>query len=125
MPNQTAKKWPAPTEIFSQKTTTKSLAPLKKFLESIQSYEMCHFWTQNSPFILNKIFLVQTIIITFMYLLAIFTVQNLKKFFQRIQSYEDATFLGPKWPISPIRIFSENLLVSLVSSIHDYLHPKN
>ena len=86
---------------------------------------MCHFWTQNSPFILNKIFLVQTIIITFMYLLAIFTVQNLKKFLQRIQSYEDATFLGPKWPISPIRIFSENLLVSLVSSIHDYLHPKN
>ena len=62
---------------------------------------MCHFRAQNGPFVLNKIFLVQTIIITFIYLLALFIVQNLKKFFQRIQSYEDAQFLGPKWPISP------------------------
>ena len=50
---------------------------------------------------MNKTFLVQTIIITFIYLLALFIVQNLKKFLQRIQSYEDAQFLGPKWPISP------------------------
>ena len=39
------------------------------------------------------IFLVQTIIITFIYLLALFIVQNLKKFLQQIQSYEDAPFL--------------------------------
>ena len=62
---------------------------------------MCHFRAQNGPFVLNKFFLVQTIIITFIYLLALFIVQNLKKFFQRIQSYEDVQFLGPKWPISP------------------------
>ena len=62
---------------------------------------MCHFRAQNGPFVMNKIFLVQTIIITFIYLLALFIVQNLKKFLQRIQSYEDAQFLGPKWPISP------------------------
>ena len=62
---------------------------------------MCHFRAQNGPFVLNKFFLVQTIIITFIYLLALFIVQNLKKFLQRIQSYEDAQFLGPKWPISP------------------------
>ena len=36
-----------------------------------------------------------------MYLLALFTVQNLKKFLQQIQSYEDAPFLGPKWSICP------------------------
>ena len=53
----------------------------------------------------TKFFLVQTIIITFIYLLALFIVQNLKKFFQRIQSYEDAQFLGPKWPISPNKNF--------------------
>ena len=52
----------------------------------------------SGPFVLNKILLVQTII-TFIYLLAIFIVQNLKKLFQQIQSY-DAHFLGPKWPIS-------------------------
>ena len=51
---------------------------LKTFLGPIQSYEMCHFQVQNSPFVLNNIFLVQTIIITFIYLLALFIVQNFK-----------------------------------------------
>ena len=134
---------------------------------------MCHFRAQDGPFVLNKIFLEQTIIITFIYLLALFTVENLRKFLQQIQSYEDAPFLTPKWFICPfvkffwktiyshlfishfhcvkvlknsssgpsvmrmynfwaqngpfpqIRIFSENLLMSLVSFIHAYLHAKN
>ena len=50
---------------------------------------------------MNEIFLVQTIIITFIYLLAIFIVQNFKKFLQRIHSYDDAPFSGPKWSICP------------------------
>ena len=54
------------------------------------------FRDQNGPFVVNKIFLVQTIIITFIYLLALFIVQNLKKFLQQIQSYEDVPFLDPK-----------------------------
>ena len=58
--------------------------------------KMCHFWAQNGPFALNKIFLVQIIIITFIYLLALFTVQNFKKLLERIQGYEDEPFLGPK-----------------------------
>ena len=66
---------------------------------------MCHFRAQNGPFVLNKIFLVQSIIITFIYLLALFIVQNLKKFLQPIQSYEDVPFLGPKWPICPEQNF--------------------
>ena len=125
---------------------------------------MCHFRTQNGPFVLNKFFLVQTIIITFIYLLALFIVQNLKKFLQQIQSYEDAPFLlflkiiniiliyllapfivqnfkkilpadpelwgcaifGPKMAHFPKwEFFSENLLMSLVSFIHAYLHAKN
>ena len=40
---------------------------------------MRHFQTQNGPFVLKKIFLVQTIIITFIYLLAPFIVQNFKE----------------------------------------------
>ena len=56
-----------------------------KILELIQSYEdVCHFRDQNGPFVLNKMFLVQTIFITFIYLLAFFIVQNLKKFLQWI-----------------------------------------
>ena len=136
---------------------------------------MCHFRAQNGPFVLDKIFLVQAIVIPFLYLLAIFIVRYSKKFLQRIQSYDDAPFLDPKWsicppnnfffenyyyhshlPISPfhwakfkknsssryrvmrmcnfwtqngpfpqIIIFSENLLMRLVSFIHAYLHAKN
>ena len=66
---------------------------------------MCHFWDQNGPFVINKNFLVQTIIITFISLLTLFIVQNLKKFLQPIQSYEDTPFLGPKWSICPKQIF--------------------
>ena len=87
----------------------------------------CHFRTQNGPFVLNKIFLVQTIINTFIYLLAYSIMQNLKKSLQRIQSYEDAQFLGPKWPISPNEnfFFSKNLLMGLNSFIQAYPHAKN
>ena len=66
---------------------------------------MCHFQAENGPFVRNKMFLVQTIIITSIYLLALFIVQNLKKFLQQIQSYEDASFLDPKWSIYPKQIF--------------------
>ena len=79
---------------------------------------MCHFRAQNGPFVLNKFFLVQTIIITFIYLLALFIVQNLKKFLQRIQSYEDVPFLGPKWSICPKQIFFGKLLISLSSTYY-------
>ena len=80
---------------------------------------ICRFRDQNGPFVMNNFFLLQTIIITFIYLLAFFNVQNFKKFFQQIQSYEDAQFLTPKWSISL------NLLMSLVSFIHAYLHAKS
>ena len=72
----------------------------KKILEQIQSYEDVPFSAQNAPFVLNKTFLVQHII-TFIYLFALFTVQNFRKFLQRIQSYEYARFLGPKQSICP------------------------
>ena len=38
--------------------------------------KMCHFQAQNGPFVMSKNLMVQTIIITFIYLLAIFIVQN-------------------------------------------------
>ena len=57
---------------------------LKNFLGLIQSYEDVPFRDQNDPIVMNKIFLVQTINITFIYLLALFIVQNFKKFLQWI-----------------------------------------
>ena len=128
----------------------------------------------KQPIFPEQNFLVQNIVITFIYILVLSIVQNLKKFLRLIQNYDDAPFLGPKWsicpkqffflleiyyhhshlPISPfhyvkfkkdsssrvmsmcnlwvqngpfsqIRIFLENLLMSLVSFIHAYLHAKN
>ena len=88
----------------------------KKILELIQIYEdKHHFRDQNGPFVLNKNFLVQTIVITFIYLLALFIVQNLKKFLQRIQNYDDAPFLGPNQSICP-KFFFEKLLLSFSST---------
>ena len=63
------------------------------------------FLGPKQPICPEQNFLVQTIVITFIYLLAIFIVQNLKKFLQRIQNYDDAPFLGPKWTICPKQIF--------------------
>ena len=44
---------------------------------------MCHLRAQNDPLVLNKKILVQTIIITFIYLLVLFIVQNFLKNLQR------------------------------------------
>ena len=76
---------------------------------------MCHFRAQNGPFVLNKLFLVQTIII-FIYLLPLFTVQNLKRFLLQIQSSEDAPFFGPKWSICPKQFFFGKLFLLLSST---------
>ena len=46
-------------------------------------------------------FLVKTIVITFIFLLVLFIVQNFKKFLQQIQNYDNALFLDPKWSICP------------------------
>ena len=70
---------------------------------------MCHFRAQNGALVMNKFFLVQAIIVTFIYLLALFTVQNFKKLLQWIPSYKDMPFLGPKWSICPkTNFFLEN-----------------
>ena len=66
---------------------------------------MCHFFGPKWPICSEQFFLVQTISITFIYLLVLFIVQNLKKIIQQIQSYEDAPFLGSKWSICSLKIF--------------------
>ena len=74
---------------------------------------MCHFRAQNGSLVMNKIFLVETIIITFIYLLALFTVQNSKKFLPQIQSYEDAHFLTQNVPFAPNTFFWK-IIITLI-----------
>ena len=57
---------------------------LKKNSYSQSRVRMCNFRAQNGSFALNKFVLLQTIIITFIYLLALFIVQNLKKFLHQV-----------------------------------------
>ena len=87
----------------------------KKFLAPAQSYEMCHFRTQDGPFVLNNFFWVQTIIITFIY----------KKSSTGSRVMRMHNFWTQNGSFAQMRFFSENLLMSLVSFIHTYLHAKN
>ena len=101
---------------------------IKKILGLIQSYEdVHHFWNKNRSFVLNKFFWGINYCYYFHIPMALFIVQNLKEILQWIQNYDDPPFLGSKWSIylKYIYIFSENLLMSLVSFIHAYLYAKN
>ena len=74
-----------------------------------------------------KLFFFWKIITTILiYLLAPFIVQNLKK---KTSSASRVMRMCNLWarngPFPQIRIFSENLLISLVSFIHAYQHAKN
>ena len=64
----------------------------------------------KQPICPEQSFLVKTIVITFIYLLALFIVQNLKKKLQRIQNYDDAPFLSPKWSICPLKKFFSKII---------------
>ena len=85
---------------------------------------MCHFQAQNDPIAPKKIFLVQTII-TFIYLLAYFIVQNFEKTSSRTRVLRMCNFWVQNGSFPQMAIFSENLLMRLVSFIHAYLHAKN
>ena len=75
---------------------------------------ICYFRAQSDPFVLNKAFLVQTIVITLIYQLALVIVQNSEIFLQRTQSYEDAPFLGPKWSICAQKIFFWKIVIIIL-----------
>ena len=77
---------------------------------------MYHFLVQNGLFVQKKFFLVQTIIISFVYILALFTVQNLKQFLQWILGYEGAPFLGPNSPFAPIFFWKINIIPIYLSA---------
>ena len=66
---------------------------------------ICHFQAQNGPLIINKLFLVQTIIITFIYLLALLSVQNLKKSYSISRVMRMHNFWTQKDPFAPNNFF--------------------
>ena len=73
---------------------------------------------KNGLFVLNNFFFVQTIIITLIYLLALFIAQNLKKFLQQIQSYGMYHFWAQNGPFAPNKTFLGKLLRSFSSTYY-------
>ena len=69
---------------------------------------MCHFQSQNSPFVLNNFCLVQTIIITLVYLLALFIVQNLQHILMANPKLWGCPIFGTKMVHLPQTNFLEN-----------------
>ena len=66
---------------------------------------MCHFRAQNGPFVMNTFFLVQTNIITFIYLLALSLVLNLKKSYSGSRVMRMNNFWVQNGPFPQMRIF--------------------
>ena len=127
---------------------------------------MCHFWSQNGPFVLNKIFWCKSLLL-FPLTYWPFSLCKIKKIFTAGPELWGCTIFGPKmvhlhqfffgkiinitliylqapfivqnwsrvmrmcnfWaqnnPFPQMRIFSENLLMKLVSFIHAYLYTIN
>ena len=71
--------------------------------------KMCHFRAQNTPICHEQNVLVQTIIITFIYPLALFIGQNFKKILTADPELWGCTIFGPKMVHLPqTNFFLEN-----------------
>ena len=77
---------------------------------------MYHFRAQDVPFVLNKVFLVQTITITFIYLLTFLLHEILKKFYSESRVMRMPHFWGQNGPFAPDKFFLGKLLRSFLSN---------
>ena len=75
---------------------------------------MCHFRTQNTPICPEQIFLVQTLNITFIYILLLFIGQNLKKILTADPELCGCTLFGPKIVPLPQRFFRKIINITLI-----------
>ena len=66
------------------------------------------FGTKMAQFVLKKLFLVQNIVITFIYLLALFIVQNLKNYYNKSRIMMMHHFWAQNCPFTPNNVFLEN-----------------
>ena len=81
----------------------------------IQSYEdKHHFRDQNGSFVLNKNVLVQTIVITFIYLSALFIVQNFKKILTADPELWWCAIFGPKMVHLPQAFFFFEKIITII-----------
>ena len=82
---------------------------------------MCHFRAQNTPICPKKIFLVQSIIITFIYLLALFIRQNLKTILTADPELWGYTIFGPKMVHLPQKFFWKIINITLICLLAPFM----
>ena len=121
MANQTIK-----NGLKTKKITLPQFFILQNFIKILraepQLWWCAIFGSRNAPFVLNKLFLSTNHCYYFHLPNGPF---HCAKFHLWIQSYVDGNFWAQNGPFPQMIIFSENLLMSLVSLIHAYLHAKN
>ena len=83
----------------------------KHFQSQFRVSGMCHFWVRNDPFALNTFVLVQTIIITIIYLLAL----SVSKIFKKIlpaapESWGHTIFESKTVPLPQTIFFLEKIM---------------
>ena len=77
---------------------------------------ICDLRAKNRPYVLNKTSLLETIIITFIYLLALSIVQNFKKkSYSGLRVMRIHHFWAQNGPFAQIKSFFGKLLISAVS----------
>ena len=98
----------------------------KKFWQQISSFEVVPFLGPKWSICPKEIIFWRIIDIILIYLLAPFIVQNFKNILPADLELWGYAVFGLKMADFPkLEFFSENLLMSLVSFIHVYLHAKN
>ena len=110
----------ASSEIFSRKITNKIFI----YLLGRPFHSEKIFQAKNDPFVMNKIFLVQTIIITFIYLLALFIahcVKLLENSYSRSRDMRMYYFWDQNGPFAQMRIFFFRKSVNKPCSFHSRL----
>ena len=75
---------------------------------------MCHFQAQNTPICPEKNFLVQTIIITFIYLLANFIGKNFRNSFSGSRVMRMCQFWTQNGPFAPQNFFWKIINITLI-----------
>ena len=84
-----------------------------------------NFWTQNGPFAPNKAVLENYYYHFYLPISPFHCAKFLKNSSSGSRVMRMRNFWAQNGPFPQMRIFSENLLMSLVSFIHAYLHAKN
>ena len=117
--------WYTPLLLLSSTYWPFSLCKIKKNSYNVSRVmRMHHFWAQNGPFAPNNFFFVENSYHSHLRISPFHWAKFKKNSSSGSRVMRMHNFCAQNGPFPQIRIFSENLLMCLVSFIHAYLHLK-